>query len=104
MKKELLVILSFLATNVFAVQIANQTSSQVSNQSITTVNHPVVMDETMKTKVGNVDSIDGNSLTINKTIYKKSIDCRIYGKVTKGSYIKFNTNKSNQLIDIWILK
>ena len=97
--KKFILILATLSNCCFAVQIS---PSSISNPNLS-FDNAIKVEEYMKTKVGIVSLIESNSITINGDLYSKSIDYRLYGKITKGSTVKFNTNKSNQITDMWVL-
>lgn len=96
--KKFILILAILSNTSFAVQL--HTNAPVNTNVATTP----AMEEYMKTKSGVISSIEDNSITIDNKSYTKAIDYRVYGKLVKKSYVKFNTNKSNQITDLWVTR
>lgn len=100
--KKIILLMATLSINAYAIHYTTQNQSNINNSS--TSNNEVKIEEYMKTKVGLVSVINPNSIIINKKEYQKSVDFRYYGVLKNNSYVKFNTNKLNQIIDLWVLK
>lgn len=101
--KKIILILATLTNCCFAIQISSTLESKPNLNTTVNSDSAIKIEEYMKTKVGLVSLVESNSITINDKSYSKSIDYRVYGKIVKNSVVKFNTNKSNQITDMWVI-